>query len=211
MNYVLHVGDLKAELYHGMVARIESDFPLYASYITHAQTPDKGINYASVMALLDAMAIDYFNHNARWMRTTNDRTLSAHEECEAQLMRMIPRWDNPGDPLEVRFQFEISSEVVDVVWEQIKLRLDMITEGTSEWVVWYTRRVGSDLLIEKGEDFRILDWNRRIENQIWVENDAETDVFRKNISTQTHRKADKYNTITGENLSLSTFDRKRSR
>ena len=34
---------------------------------------------------------------------------------------------------------------------------------TTTWTVWFTKRNGEDILLEEGEDFRIIDWTRRKE------------------------------------------------
>lgn len=39
--------------------------------------------------------------------------------------------------------------------------------GRDSWIVWYTRDIGGDVVIEQGTDFRILDWERRMASGEW--------------------------------------------
>ena len=66
--------------------------------------------------------------------------------------------------------------IENVIMEVEEIALRRIREliPKSTWVVWHCRNLGNDFLIEEGEDYRILDWQRRMESGEWQ---IESDLF----------------------------------
>lgn len=60
------------------------------------------------------------------------------------------------------------SEVVDPVELKILAFLDpIIGQGNDLWKIWHTLRLGDDYVIESGEDYRIVEFERRVQSGEW--------------------------------------------
>lgn len=58
------------------------------------------------------------------------------------------------------------TSVIDHVWLTIDSMIGD-TVGSETWTIWHIRKIGSDLLLEKGEDYRVVDWERRMASGEW--------------------------------------------
>jgi hypothetical protein len=62
---------------------------------------------------------------------------------------------------------------IDVL-DPLELKLIQTVEGmiglpntSAMWMIWYTLRIGDDLVLERGEDFRIVEFERRFISGEW--------------------------------------------
>lgn len=61
-------------------------------------------------------------------------------------------------------------QVIDLIIVRFSEIVDEFIPSDN-WNVWHMRRLGDDLLVEKGEDYRIIDWTRRMESGEWSHGD----------------------------------------
>jgi hypothetical protein len=114
-----------------------------------------GINRVSIADLVAAMYLDLLNSNAKW-------NLHQGEEhhFNQQWIKMIQGRTEQTFP--VGMKNELYVQVFRRMFDQIDERLQEYMDTDPSWNVWYARRHGLDVMIEKGPDFRILDWERRM-------------------------------------------------
>lgn len=58
-------------------------------------------------------------------------------------------------------------EIIDYAVLTINKFINEIVRDKNPWLVWYTIRLGDSLVIEKGNDFRILEFDRRYASGKW--------------------------------------------
>lgn len=114
---------------------------------------NQGINRASITDLVAAMYLDMLHNFSKWNHGgAND------EYVQAQLQRMIPQWNEAPSSMYGR----ILSEVIKPVDEEVHDWVVWFNPADADWSIWYVRRLGYDVIIVRGEDYRILDWERRM-------------------------------------------------
>ena len=114
-----------------------------------------GINRVSVADLVAAMYLDVLNSNAKW-------NLHQGEEhhFNQQWIKMIEGRTEKTFPIDMKKELYV--QVFRRTFDQVDERLQEYMDTDPSWNVWYARRHGLDVMVEKGSDFRILDWERRI-------------------------------------------------
>lgn len=94
------------------------------------------------------------------------------EEADKVLVELFPWYDptlaavHNGEALSANFH----DNVIDHAFLAVSHMLEDIVES-STWHVWFMGRIGRDVVIEKGEDFRVLDWTRRMESGEWTQDE----------------------------------------
>ena len=114
-------------------------------------------------ALLLAVVDDQFNSLMRWAEPS-------HKE-ESLLRQILPIYGDkasgllPSKPYEqVSEAFDrFYSEVYDPVLTKINDWLDDLIGDDPEdyWRIWHIRQMGRDILIERGIDYRVYEWQRQ--------------------------------------------------
>ncbi len=100
------------------------------------------------------------------------RWASKQERVFPYLNTVLSWWDtnllvmSDDEGGQASFCQDFYSEVLDPHLLQIEDFLDRYV-GYSTWDVWYMRDIVGDIVIEKGTDFRILDWERRMGSGEW--------------------------------------------
>lgn len=113
----------------------------------------QGITRNSVADLVVAMYLDQLNNYSKW--TPNQ---GSEEYYEAQIIKMVPGWSD----LPSTQQFKFFNEVLRPAYELIHDWVLTFENDCDHWHLWYARRLGLDVVIEKGQDYRIVDWERRM-------------------------------------------------
>jgi hypothetical protein len=114
----------------------------------------RGINRSTVAHLIAAMYLDMLNSYAKW---SHNQGVEHH--FHQQWAKMVEGWESRNSSDEANRLFV---EVFRNAYDQIDARVTELLNPKESWNVWYVRRNGLDVLAEKGPDFRILDWERRM-------------------------------------------------
>ncbi len=98
---------------------------------------------------------DTVNTQLRWSR--------AHSRYEAAMERLLPwlRLNRPNT---------ISDDYLCSEYDSIEVAINDLVERiipNRTWQCWATRRIGSDVVLVCGEDYRIMDWERRMRKGEW--------------------------------------------
>lgn len=114
----------------------------------------QGINRISVAELLKAIYLDLLQETSKWAKIAGPQ-----DYTENQWKRMVKGWD---DKVSKKLENQLFAEVIRDAYEEIHDWLNQFDSGDPSWHVWYVRRHGLDTVLEKGPDYRILDWERRM-------------------------------------------------
>lgn len=130
---------------------------LFAEMMAHKPvTTDstQGINRITVAELVKALYIDLLQESSKWAK------FAGHiDNYETQWKKMVRGWD---DNVSKKLENQLFTEVIRDAYDEIHDWLNEFDDGDPSWHVWYVRRLGLDIMIEKGQDYRILDWERRM-------------------------------------------------
>ncbi|WJJ55220.1 hypothetical protein [Xanthomonas phage RTH11] len=130
---------------------------IFAEALAYRYMPGRthtGISRLPVADLVVAMYLDMLCNYCQWnISGPND------QYTEEQWRKMVPRWKDVTREQEIA----MFNAVVQPAYEVIGDWAEQFKTTADGWHVWGARRVGLDVIIEKGEDYRILDWNRRME------------------------------------------------
>lgn len=121
--------------------------------VHHTHFKHDGITRNSVAELVVAMYLDQLNNFSKW--TPNQGT---DEYYETQMVKMVPGWLD----LSTEHQNAFFNEVVRPAYEEIHDWVVSFEDDCANWHLWYVRRLGLDVIVEKGQDYRIVDWERRM-------------------------------------------------
>lgn len=113
-----------------------------------------GITSDAFPRILAALYQDTLENYAHW---------SPSQGSDANYSRLmfeyIPHWGQISD----KAQNQLFHEVFQPALDEVVSWVYQLDSDEDRWRIWYVKRLGSDILIEKGPDFRIVDWERRIE------------------------------------------------
>lgn len=112
-----------------------------------------GITRNSIAELIVAMYLDQLSNFSKW--SPNQGT---DEYYEDQIVKMVSGWSD----LKVEHQNRFFNEVLRPAYEEIHDWILRFENDSDHWHLWYVRRLGLDVIVEKGPDFRIVDWERRM-------------------------------------------------
>ncbi len=128
--------------------------------------------------LIRALLEDELNAQMAWVSINPD----TRSQIEQVLLDLIPLWDAlnenlhpqlPPEHLEawkdqiVRYCGEFYRQVIEPTQKKVISWVQNIIPYRT-WDVWTVRELGWDLVLEKGEDFRVLDWERRMASGEWT-------------------------------------------
>lgn len=116
--------------------------------------PVQGINRISVADLVKAMYLELLQETSQWAKIAGTENY-----VDRQWASMVRDWN---DNVSKKLENQLFTEVIREAYEQIHDWLNEFDDADPNWHVWYVRRLGLDILIEKGPDYRILDWERRM-------------------------------------------------
>lgn len=139
----------------------KSKHKAFALALTHgpalSETDYQGINPSSVADLAVAMFSDILEGMSAWVTIAGCQQDSATEK---QWAKMVMGWNENIDGRTRQSLFtRVEEDMFDVIHDWV-VSFDNVTPS---WNVWYVRRMGHDVVVEKGQDYRILDWTRRME------------------------------------------------
>jgi len=141
MHAILPTGQWAQELHH---------------HINNFTVPNRlgAFTEEQVLDITVAIVEDFIFERLEW---TQPRDLMEQVMC-----KHIP-WYTPrgNDSLSTSFYMEVIDPYVLRIGH-LTAQVLPITSQSSRWLVWYTLRLGNDLVVEKGGDFRILDWEQRV-------------------------------------------------
>ncbi|QVD49119.1 hypothetical protein LUCX_49 [Xanthomonas phage vB_XciM_LucasX] len=113
----------------------------------------QGINFKSVSALVYALYLDAIEQRSHWAALAGPS-----DAYERQMGKMIAGYSEA--PME--FTARVFMDVVDEAEISVEESMRLIEAGGKTWNVWYVRQLGPSIMLEKGPDYRILDWERRM-------------------------------------------------
>lgn len=124
------------------------------------QYQQQGIDYPTANRIVLQIVNDVLNKQLIWSK--------ASEGLGDVLAEIFPFWENRYDerqtPLMATFQMQVIGPLYSMINGFI---YDTLPHQT--WDVWYTNRMGLDVVLEQGEDYRIISWHRHIESGDWVD------------------------------------------
>jgi hypothetical protein len=130
---------------------------LFAEMLAYKPVPQdnvQGINRVSVAELVTAIYLDLLQETSKWAKIAG-----YVNHTEKQWTRMVRGWD---DNVDQKLENQLFADVIQEAYEDIHDWVLEFDDGDPTWHVWYVRRLGFDILLEKGPDYRILDWERRM-------------------------------------------------
>lgn len=135
-------------------------------------------SYDDCRRIIGGMLLDELITQLNWMPRAEGEYQT---HLQRAMLQMFPDWEGldtdrvrhlPKEHLEVWQQeaLRCSVHLYRRVLEPLTLRIarwvnNAIPERT--WDIWTIRPLGRDLVLEKGIDFRVWDWERRMENKEW--------------------------------------------
>lgn len=151
VNLVLDFLDRAEQFAEGKGCEI---FKEALAYRPKAKGSYLGINQNSVADLAVAIYRDLLRSTSQWAQCAGTT------ECtDEQIHRLVKDWGrNVGLKQEALFW----DAVVKDLWESIHDWVVAFDSNEPGWFVWYVKRLGLDIVVEKGPDYRILDWERRM-------------------------------------------------
>lgn len=114
----------------------------------------KGINRITVAELLTALYLDQLHNYCKWTPMSG-----ADQYYEDQIQVMVEGWTGLGTSHQNAFY----QEVVQPAYEEVHDWVNRFEDNEDSWHIWYVRRLGLDVIVEKGPDYRIVDWERRMQ------------------------------------------------
>jgi hypothetical protein len=105
--------------------------------------------------IIQAFVDDALNQRMRWAKNSTH----AENAIEAAIA-----WTDNRQARKQRNEFYI--DIVDAYELTIHSRLDPFMPKHT-WDIWSTRLIGNDIVLMKGVDYRIYDWERRIASGEW--------------------------------------------
>jgi hypothetical protein len=149
--------------------------------------------------VIEAILLDELISQLHWLPRAVGETQT---NLQRAMLQLFPDWDGldaeqvrhlPKEHIEVWQEqaLKCSIHLYRKVLEPMTLRIsrwvaNAIPERT--WDMWIIRPLGQDLVLEKGEDFRVWDWTRRMENKEWSLDDVRPqflDPEHEEVSAQT--------------------------
>lgn len=114
-----------------------------------------GINRNSIGDLIVAMYLDMLADASMWARLT-----ASADHTTTQWNKMVDGFD---EKVPRTLQNLLFRDVTQEAYEDVHDWLNEFDTEHQSWNVWYVRRIGLDIMLEKGEDYRVLDWERRMQ------------------------------------------------
>lgn len=138
------------------------DLPKFTGFTAHEIQQWRPVSDKFVLAdatkIVHAMIEDFINVNMYWTRQTTCDVVTDHK-----LNEMFPAWNTErGLRATQHYHKHVLEPVFDMVQQVIQQFLSKQT-----WDMWYIRCWGRDVVVEKGEDYRVLDWQRRMDSGEW--------------------------------------------
>ena len=115
--------------------------------------PVVGINRISVADLLVALYLDQLHGYCKWTPQSGTEYY-----YETEMPKLVKGWND----LSSKQQKVFFSDVIQPAYEEVHDWVMNFDDGQASWHIWYVRRLGLDVILEKGPDYRILDWERRM-------------------------------------------------
>ena len=158
------VTTLLTELDHRLKSQLESNDP--AKRRSAMALSQKPLEERTELVLLDladrlvrAAAEDALNDRMIWLR------VGTHHALDTLLLETFQGWDESAHQKQSAHFY---SEVIDEMLIRIERWMQFAIPERS-WNIWSLRTIGQDLLMEKGEDYRVVDWTRRMESGEWTD------------------------------------------
>lgn len=113
-----------------------------------------GINRNSVGDLVKAIYLELLQESSEWAKLAGPENY-----IDNQWKKMVRGWE---DNVSRKLENQMFTAVIREAYDEIHDWLNEFDDGEPSWHVWFVRRHGLDIAIEKGPDYRILDWERRM-------------------------------------------------
>lgn len=134
----------------------EARFKLRQRMVDHAKRynyEEYGtINEERLVGLLVAMIEDDVSRNLKYPTDPPTR-------CSDQLAMYYPYWSAEASE---QFYTDVMADISDLVTRWLDDYLPQY-----EWNIWTFSLLGLDVLVDIGQDFRITDWERRVNSGEW--------------------------------------------
>lgn len=137
MNYILPASALAEDFYQRAL-----------DFTTRHQLD--GANVSQCLDMVEAAIYDSLSRRMVWCVPSN--------RLDDLLEKYFPWYAvNQSDDHSRDFYYFVVDHLILSVEE---LLADIVERKT--WIIWYMRRLGDDVVIEKGEDFRIVEFERQV-------------------------------------------------
>lgn len=116
-------------------------------------------------AIISAMVYTSLDRRMRWLRVKNNYLHPAITLGFPQLFNTEGA-DTKTEEGRNRFKAPYEAfdrDVIDVLEVKLEQMLDYLVPSMT-WRIYHIKRLGRDFLIERGQDYRIADWTRRLKN-----------------------------------------------
>lgn len=116
--------------------------------------------------IIEAMVNEAINNTLIWATNAN--------ESDAIISHYLPWWSSHdcfyGKSEQSMICYDFYTNIIDPMLLKVSAVIGGLLKQTGSdygWHVWYTRRMGKDMLLERGEDYRIVEFERQVlSNQI---------------------------------------------
>lgn len=103
--------------------------------------------------VVHAIVYNYMDGKMNWIKVRHDRVQSQFEKSFSMFEGILPHgWYD-----------RIFYDIIDDIELQIDQYMNRFIPS-STWRIYHLRMIGGDTVIERGEDYRVVDWTRRHEN-----------------------------------------------
>jgi hypothetical protein len=149
MSFVIGTADLAAH-FHVTALRFFKQNKLFGNL-----TPDKQFTFIQAHQLVVALVDDILNSRLQWAAST--------EQFEDLLDVMFPS-------LSLKRKTLLASKFTHDVIHDIEARISSQVYHdipADTWDIWSVKKLGHDLFLIKGQDYRVYDWERRMASGEW--------------------------------------------
>lgn len=119
------------------------------------------ISEANCLHIIQTIVEDSVFSNLAW---TNKKVGNELDKAVCN----IP-WFNAKDleSNKINYSCQYYIEVLDYFICKVNALTNDIISSKSPWTVWHTLNISGDIVLEMGEDYRIIEFERRVKNDEW--------------------------------------------
>lgn len=114
---------------------------------------------SDALQIVQAMVEDFLNYQMHWTRQATCDALT-----NQRLAVLFPYWD---DERAVKAAQHYHTAVLEQIFDTVGQVVQQFVPNKT-WTMWYVSKYGRDMTIERGEDYRVLDWQRRMDSGEWT-------------------------------------------
>lgn len=116
------------------------------------------IGLDEAIRLVTVLIDDSLNKRMRWTKYKH------LEQFEKYVEELFPEWDHLLNDTECEYVYRSMIDPMEIYLLNV---LDNVV-GSDTWKIWYLQKLGKDLALIEGPDYRIVDWTNRMESGEWT-------------------------------------------